>query len=899
MPLTTGTRLGPYEILAAIGAGGMGEVYKARDSRLNRDVALKLLPASVASDPERLGRFQREAQVLASISHPNIGQIFGFEDAGPALVLELIEGPTLADRIAAGPMPLAEVLSVARQLAEAIEAAHEHGIVHRDLKPANIKLTSRAPLSAADDGTVVKVLDFGLAKALATEAPGATADAMNSPTLTARSTQLGTILGTAAYMSPEQAKGRPADRRSDIWAYGCIVYEMLVGRRPFPGEDVSDTLAAVLRADVDWLALPRDTPRGLRELVGRCLDRNLRTRLQSIGEARVAVERLIASPAEADTEATPKTAVASVRSTWRSLALVAAAVVVTAGATAAVMRWLRPTAAPAPVHRYMLGATVPVIAGTGGRGLSISPDGRRIVFVSDQKLYVWELDQLQPRVLTGAGTSLSRAADSVTPVWSPNGQSIAYISDGKLWRIPVQDGPPAMICSLSAPGYAAWDDQDRVIFSTTRGPIYQVSAHGGEPKVLIPLTAGADVDFHQPFVLPNGRGLIYVVHRREGTDTIEVFSSGVRKVLLRVEGQAKTGPQVLNVPQYSPSGHLVYRMDQGNVGIWAVPFSLDRLETTGEPFLVTPRGVSPSISQDGTLVYAATDEDQPVQLNLFRKDGKLDRTLLEARHLSAPVFSSDGKRVAYASGESTMDIFVWDIARASASRITVTPEDEGHPAWVSGKDELVFECVAPDGGAICKKPADGSGDTKVVVHQAATPMVSPDGRYLLFDTNGQNKRGIMSLDLNDPAAKPIEFEMSPEERYPMGLSSDGRYAVYWGFQAGALKAYLRPFPSGQGLWEVPNWSIDTPLLRSGGRSLLALTQRGPGYAVVEAPFDTARGVVFSPQRDLATGLPMLVEDGFDVAPDGQIVALQHKGTRASQTGIVVVLNWLSETAKGR
>jgi Tol biopolymer transport system component len=896
MSLTSGTRLGPYEIVAPIGAGGMGEVYRARDTKLNRDVAIKVLPEIFASDPDRLARFTREAQTLAALNHPNIAQIFGIEESSGtrALVMELVEGDDVSAVIARGPIPLAEALPIARQIADALEVAHEQGIIHRDLKPANVKVRP--------DGTV-KVLDFGLAKALDTNASDATADAANSPTLTARATQMGMIIGTAAYMAPEQAKGRPVDRRADIWAFGCVVYEMLSGRRPFPGEDVSDTLAAVLRADIDWTALPADTPRALRDLVVRCLDRNLRTRLQAIGEARVAIERLIAAPPDTDTPPAGLPAPAAPPARWRTAVIVGVSVVATAIVATAVARWSRPTSQPAAVRRYLLPGTVPIVAGAGARGLSLSPNGRKLVFVSDQKLLVWELDQLEPRVLAGAGSRLGQSAEEIAPVWSPDGQAVAYAADGKLWRIPAQDGPPAMICSLPAPFHgAAWDDDDRIVFATTRGPMYQVSARGGEPKVLLPLDPATDVDFHQPTVLPQGRGVLYTAHRREGADTLEVFSAGTRKVVLRVEGKVRANPQVLNLAQYSVSGHLVYRMDQGNVGIWAVPFSLDRLETTGEPFLVTSRGVSPSVAQDGSLAYVPAQDDQPVQLALFRRDGTLERTLGEpSRGMAAPVFSPDGQRIAYVAGNAATDVWVWDLAKGSATRVTVTPDDEADPVWIPGPNALAFDCVAADGPAVCTKPADGSGETKVLAHHASGARVSPDGRSLLVTTNGQVRRGVLAIDLANPSAVPKEFEMSPDDRQPLGFTSDGRYAIYSAYQSGTPKTYLRPFPAGEGLWEVPNWTIDGPRLRFGGRSVMALVPRGKAFAVIEVPIDTTRGVAFGAARDLVTGVPALVDaGGFDVAPDGtRMAGLLRKDSRGATSGIVVVLNWAAGAAKAR
>jgi serine/threonine protein kinase len=425
MSLAPGTRLGPYEILAPIGAGGMGEVYRARDAKLNRDVALKILPDAFVTDPDRLARFRREAQVLASLNHPSIGHIYGFEDSGAshALVLELVEGPTLADRIVHGPMALADAAPIARQIAEALEAAHDHGVIHRDLKPANIKVS--------DDGTV-KVLDFGLAKVLDPATSGA--EVMNSPTLSARATQLGMILGTAAYMAPEQAKGRAVDKRADVWAFGAVLYEMLSGQRAFKGDDVSDTLAAVLRQDIDWRELPASTPAAVRQLIARCLDRDPKRRLRDIGEARVLLESPAAAHAD-QSVAGPLAASPVVQHRFGTVHAIAAGLLVMLLAVS--WFWWRSagTAAGTPTRVVVTLSPDVSLNLAVHRILAMSRDGSKIALVADHKgidqLYLRPMDEFEPRLIEGTDDASSRCRRSRPVTSGPSSFHWAQLSRAK------------------------------------------------------------------------------------------------------------------------------------------------------------------------------------------------------------------------------------------------------------------------------------------------------------------------------------------------------------------------------------------------------------------------------------------------------------------------------------
>ena len=461
MTLEAGHNLLHYRLLEKLGEGGMGVVWKAVDTTLDREVAIKVLPDLLTTEPERLARFEREAKLLASLSHPNIAAVYGLHQGQGRhfLAMELVRGEDLGQRARREPFSTPEALEIARQIAEALEAAHEQGIIHRDLKPANVMLTQ--------DGKV-KVLDFGLAKAL--EAEPASGSLSMSPTIT-RGTEMGVILGTAAYMSPEQARGRPADRRADIWSFGVVLFEMLSGRQGFRGDTVTDVLAQVLTSAPDWDALPGDTPATVRTLLRRCLEKDAGRRLQAIGEARIAIEDHQAHPEE---EAEPGTQ-ATGGGTARGLRLAF-------GATAIVallaLGWAltRPAGDPLPQRRYLL--DVDVDTTQGDSKFAISPDGSRITFITDERLFVWELDELQPRELSGAGSPVNG-----TPFWSPDGSSIGFLRTGTLYRLPATDGPAQTICRLPGPSsIAAWGPDDTIVFPTTRGPLYRVSAWAAIPR---------------------------------------------------------------------------------------------------------------------------------------------------------------------------------------------------------------------------------------------------------------------------------------------------------------------------------------------------------------------------------------------------------------------------------
>ena len=567
--------LGNYEVLEQIGAGGMGEVYRARDTRLGRDVAVKLLPPAFADDPERLGRFEREARLLAALNHPHIAAIYGLEHAEGKrfLVLELVPGEDLSARIAQGPIPLEEALPIARDIAEALEYAHEQGIVHRDLKPANIKITPEGR---------VKVLDFGLAKALESE-EGTDPRLSQSPTILASSpTIAGVILGTAAYMSPEQARGKSVDKRSDVFAFGSVLHEMLTGKQAFQGDTVSDTLASVLKTQPDAGALPENTPRAIRDLLKRCLEKDARLRLRDIGEARIAIDQARhggPDPADTAVQTVPVNGAARFR------ANVVWGVATLAIATAAffLSRAVNPTREDAPLRKL----TVEIDDADGSispERVALSPDGQRIAYIVNDRLWVRELSKLE-------ATEIPATDKAEIPFWSPDGTQLGYRIGTAFYRVSASGGNSTIVSataeSFTGGSGAAWTENDRIIFTTGSKGILEVPALGGDPVEIVPRLPG-ETDIHEPSVLPGGRGFLFVSHLQEGGPRdLVVFAEGKRKTLLSLPNQR------IWFPRYSTTGHILFRRTPTNAGVWALPFSLSSLEATGEPFLIALDGSEP------------------------------------------------------------------------------------------------------------------------------------------------------------------------------------------------------------------------------------------------------------------------------------------------------------------
>jgi Tol biopolymer transport system component len=867
-----------YRIVEKIGEGGMGEVYRAGDCKLARDVAIKVLPPALSGDPDRLARFQREAHVLASLNHPNIAAIYGLEeDEGRRfLVLELVEGPELAERLDQGPLPVEQALGIARQIAGALEAAHEQGVVHRDLKPANVKLTP--------DGKV-KVLDFGLAKALEA-GPGGENDPNLSPTITSAATRAGVIMGTAAYMSPEQARGSDVDKRGDIWSFGCVLLELLTGRNPFREATVSDTLASVLRSQPEWKELPGDAPPALRRLLRRCLDKDPRRRLRDIGEARIAIDEILSGATHEDDAPTSATIPPARPLRWGWITV--AAVLLTATMTTFVVKSRIPSPGQAVIRRFE------AISGPfqykDETAPALSPDGRKVLFVRDGLLWVRRLDQLEPQRLEGT-------EGATKPAWSPDSEFIVFSAKGDLKTIPVGGGSTTTIAigagDIGAAGGIGWGADGRVVFSSGNGGIAEVSERGGDFHEILAPEEEKESDLHQPAILPDGN-IIFVAHRvPEGPDTLVVFADGVRKDVLRIESQR------LANPVYSPTGHIVFRRTRSKAGLWAVPFSLARLEVTGEPFLITPGGSLPSVANDGTLLYVNGASSGLHQLLWVDRDGVIGEAVGQPQtDVAAPALSPDGTRVAVMGRDGEIgNIWVYDIARKTRTRLTFGNATDWDPTWTADGKQVVFW----DGTtrALSAKSADGTGEMVRLVEQnlvdSGVPSISPDGKWMAFwakPTAQEEDVWYMPLDGD---GEPVPIVASPFVEDNPRISPDGNFLLYVSEESGKREVYLTRFPSGDGKWQVSVEGGTFPIWSPAGDELFYL--EGSIVNRVEiATEPTVRLGTPSALFDAAeVGVDVLGYTRFEVSRDAsRFLMVQELRTHDVAPSLVLNYDWIAQ-----
>jgi serine/threonine-protein kinase len=922
MSLTPGVRLGPYEVLAQIGVGGMGEVYRARDSKLQRDVAIKVLPEAFAQDTERLARFEREARTLASLNHPNIAAIYGLEESPAeaghyvrALVMELVEGPTLADRIAQGAIPVDEALPIAKQIAEALEAAHEQSVIHRDLKPANVKVR--------DDGTV-KVLDFGLAKAM--EPTGAMSPGLSqSPTITspAMMTGVGVLLGTAAYMSPEQARGKRVDKRADIWAFGCVLYEMLTGQRAFGGEDVTVTLARVVEREPDFDTLPSTVPARIRQALRVCLRKDPKQRVGDIRDVRLALEGAFetAAPQAAAPVGVPQPA------GWRRVvAMTAGALVVAAVATTLTWFATRPSdPVPPRVSRLALAPSGTAALTINGldRGLALTPDGSRLIYVGNNgtQLFVRALDALDPvAVFTGTAHG---------PFVSPDGQWIGFVDAQTLKKVAVTGGPAVTLATLDGNSLGAtWGPDDTIIVATANGGtgLQRVGAAGGPTTVLTrPDRAQGEADHLWPEGLPGGRAVLFTITALTGgLDAAQVavldLQTGTRTVLVRGGSHAHyvqaggASPVGLAGGLVSPTraeregGYLVYAA-AGTLR--AVPFDLATFETRGTPVPVIPAvvttaagGVDAVVAGDGTLAYVSGGvAGKPRTLVWVDRQGRETAIPAPPRAYVLPRLSPDGTRIAVNAQDQERDIWAWDLGRTTLTRATFDPAGDTYPVWTPDGRRLIVSSERAGARNLFWQAVDGTGTVERLsespnVQNASA--VSPDGHLLIF-TEFAPKTGedVMQMAL-DGTRRVTPLVQSPFAERNGVVSPDGRWLAYEANDSGRVEISVRPFPEvNSGRWQVSTAGGTRPLWAPSGQELFYVAptgalmrvgvERAPSWAATTPTLLLKEGYFSSPGDFLGRT--------YDIAPDGQRFLMIKEGGGSEQTAapqLIVVQHWLEE-----
>src|SRR5262245_21875647 len=905
MSLAPGARIGAYEIVSLLGAGGMGEVFRSRDTKLNRDVAIKVLLAAVAGDPERLARFQREAQLLASVNHPHIAAIYGVEDNGPtvALVMELVDGSTLADRLASGPIPIDEALSIARQIAEALEAAHDQGIIHRDLKPANVKVR--------DDGTV-KVLDFGLAKVLESPA-GSHGGATMSPTLSMHATQAGLILGTAAYMAPEQARGRPVDRRADIWAFGLIVFEMVTGRRAFEGDDISITLAAVLKDEVDWNALPADTPPYLSRLLRRCLQKDPRRRLPHIGLARIEIEEGLSDPL---TAMPLESRVAADREppSFRKRAIpVAAAAIAAAALTAAIVPRLKPTPPSGAIKRFRTPLPQGVVYLQPPRAvIAMSPDGSAFAFGTATGLFVHTLADDRTRQVVGGSGESGAGAGVLNPVFSPDGRWIAFFEasggEGALRKVAVTGGAPVVLCRSFPPFGASWSD-GQIVFATSTKGIQRVSENGGTPETIVP--AGGDFLMQGPQMLPGGDAMIFSATTGGGANLWDraeivayVLKSGVRKTLLTSGSDAR----------YVPTGHLVYALSGV---LFAVPFDARTLEVRGGPVPVVEgvrRGVITGaalygFSNDGTLAFLpgpSVGTGSHTDLSWTAKDGTVTALNLRPGQYETPRLSPDGRHAAVVNTDATgVNVWIVDLSGVNSMRRLTYGGRNRSEVWSPDGQRIAFQSDREGDAGIFVQRADGTGSAERLTRAdggvAHLPESwSPDGKQILFSSNKRTEYSLWTLSVADGKTQPFGSVHSGK-LLNATFSPDGKWIAYGTDETGVDAVFVEPFPATTAKYQISSGDVGHHALWSrDGKQLYYIP--GPtrfvsvnvatqsGFAVTP-PTPTPRGFNIGNSQNSARS--------HDIASDGRFLGVIAAGQPATPTAIGTqqmefVINWFEE-----
>lgn len=884
MSLIPGGRLGRYEITAPLGEGGMGEVYRARDTTLDREVAIKILPESVATDPERLMRFEREAKTLAALNHPHIAQIYGFEER--ALVMELVEGETLADRLSRGPLPLDEALAVARQIADGLEAAHDAGIIHRDLKPANVKVRR--------DGTV-KVLDFGLAKAasgasvsqaapLATSPLTITSPARLGPGFGEAGTQVGVILGTAAYMSPEQAKGKPVDKRADVWAFGCTLYEMLTGQRAFEGEDVTDTIVAVMSREPDWGALPPHVPPHVRLVLTRCLQKDVKRRTKDLGDVRIELDAPAAELLAPATATRRRRPAAHEAAAWVLVALLGVALALVAKGG-----WPGVTQSPSPAPVVSFDVPAPPGRQFGGRGsLALSPDGRMLAYILEEEsgrasLWVRALDSPEPRQINISANIVNWATAS--PSWSPDGRQLlltAGTSVGGMVRKVDLGGGPSM--TLAEWGRSAiWGSAGVVIYTGRDLRLYRVAEGGGEsmPITTLDTTAGEAAHFAIGF-LPGGRRYLFVAQDRDRSRSTLYIGS--------IDDAARTRVTGLTARTAYAGGYL-WSLDDGTLVAQAFDIASGRV--TGDAKPVAETIASFAVSEGGTL---ATIRRNSSGRSLEWVDARGTHQVGPAGIFTGtnrPDVSPDGKRLAFvrrdASGNS--DIWRLDLERNIPERLTSHPADEEAPVFSPDGRHVAFTSTRTGTGDLYRRAADGSGDDELLFESDTRKIAtgfSPDGSLLLFNQSvPETGADVWALPLTG-ARTPVPVLVTPSLEGYASFSPDGKWIAYCSGEPGeGDQVYVSPYPANGSRTRLSTAFGSSPLWSTTGRAVLFGT---PDGTVMRAELSFTQGIIRPSVPTPLVKAPSLFGH-LSFALDRSAMRVLSPTPQNSNDSLTVTVNW--------
>jgi serine/threonine protein kinase len=892
--------IGPYKIERELGRGGMGEVYLARDTRLDRQVAIKALPAHLAQDQDRLSRFQREAKVLASLNHPGIGAIYGLEEAGghQYLILEFVEGETLADRLAKGPIPVDESLSLAKQIAEALEVAHEKGVIHRDLKPGNVMVTP--------DG-VVKVLDFGLARTADAAPPTTNTPApTDSPTVTlpvrfAHSpTMPGVIMGTAGYMSPEQARGKAVDKRSDIFSFGCVLYEMLTGAQPFRGETVADAIGATLHKESDLALLPAATPPTIRLLLSQCLAKDKANRLRDIGDARLALAQAIGDPLGAalglgGVDLKPQ------RRGLRPFLIMGMAGTTLIAGVAGTAAWFASKASQSQPERTIRKFEI-LSMGPDEKfetsSPTISPDGMKIAFIHSDAVKVRDLSNFD--VVT-----IAQAKNIRQLAWSADSKTLIYAVHGELFRVGATGGGAVKLGDHSVNFPFAWTSKDRLVFAKaiddklmTPG-IVELPARGGTTRVLLEADKKDVVDFHAVATIPGTDVLLFVRHRTDLRTPIEAWD-GSKSVVI-----ADFDDQYLSAPVWSPSGHVLFARGFGKLDLWAVPFSPKSMEVTGDPFLIQPDASAPSISTQGTLSFVRGSGASSGEIVWVLPDGTIEVIGDGGEVVMGPLVSPDGSRVAFAGGPRPTDLEIWvrDLERGINTRISSLDGFVIPVAW------------SPDGREIAVAnlnlaPGENSESTNFLAADGSGPTRKPyPGLLTSFDANWKRAVRVSDPRRGESVLAAVELDQMTEIGRVVSkisgdigdsLSRDGELLLYVLWETGEPQVYCTRFPSGEGRWQVsgdggsqPHWSSD------GSSVYYTNTDR----ELIRVPLTREPAIRFGLPEKVFQVSPKTAEirEVVRASGDKRFIAVRERNKDVNKAGykLLLIENWYEEFRQNR